>query len=546
MPQRPRFIQIAFSAQIASARESWPEDARALHNETAVHAERLGLSGAAMLVNGQLVGVIEGPRVPAEGLYMMLRGSARLRGLDVVAKIKCDERAFAAWSFGLAARVESSSETAGRVAMLTRIVGSDRALRPADFFRYAASPCVDGALAAPDRRHSGSRQVAIGGPNGLWSSAMLPHIAGKAGVRVGRVQVSDAQSPESRTLIEHVDVVSRRHGPVRVLCASLPPARCVSAALLVDRLALLVVMAAPSDAGALQGYIESWLAVAAGGKEVPRVLVVASSVSESLAQALEATRAKYELDLTVASAKLSDAEAVWQQVQAALDADGQAPETEAAPEQSPATDWMPSVEPLPAAPAAHAKNGAGAALPLMSLAVSDVKPGAAKAATASKAPGSTAAAAKPAATTVAQPAAKSAGAPAVAPAVMQALADATCLERLLAVEGCRNALVLRADPPEVLLSSRGEGEAVQEDQDDAAWLHQAARVAAQLAPGDAVEDILLYTSSRLQAFRPLAGTSGVYLSLSVDRSHAQSALAKIMLAEVVDAVDRALNDASAG
>ena len=452
-----------------------------------------GLTGLLVVSGAQYLQALEGPSQVVHALYERIGADARHSDINLLALGAIKHRAFPIWSMGLMTRTEPESAAAERAAVLKQRLAEDPNVRPDDFFRCMVTP---GVSTGSDTR---SRQQAVMGvaftsPNGLWSAAVLQHIAGHSLVRTGRTHVADALDPGNRTLVEYVDLEAPDAGQIRAFSLTRDPAQCIPLAPLMDRLDLLVLMLASSDLSEYESYLASWIALPQVQNARPHLLIVSALPAERIEGIVRAVQSTTGFEVSSARLKLGDAEAVWNATQDAL----RELAARRLAQSAEVAEAAASVD-VPAWP----ENDTGL-----------IEPGA------------------PATPEEPEDLAHSSAAPSRRQLLCEAARVSGCLQQLLALDGSLQALLLETDPPGLLAREPHSKVDANHAVAAAEFLMHKRLLVQRLGLGESTEDIAVTTSTHLHLYRPLQQWPTVFLSVTLDRDRALIASVRLKMREI--------------
>lgn len=518
---RVRLVYASRSRATAS-NEDRAADVRGILAQAVEHNAGLGITGLLLAANGHYLQVLEGPRVAVEALFERIQKDTRHEDLSILLNCGIEAAIFPVWSMGLVERSEPENVTAERVRALRLRLAEDAGVSPADFFRLMLAPSNipfvprtppnDTGVRAPPRREP-IYSVAFASRTGMWSAAVLQHVAAKSMLRLGRTLVTNLAGPARRTLIEYLDTDLPDSVPLRALSLQGEVSDCAPLALLVERMSLLVFMLTPSEFEQFVPYARAWLALPQVLACRPKVLVLAGLPAERLRPVLDDLGRHTGLEITSANLKLSDAAAVWNAVQFAL------------PGRS--ADHVLAVEPAQAAPAST--NDA-----FVSPHVSAPDTVATQ-----EAPDPWVLSSVFGEHFATQPAPLSVqgdDAP-QADRLAHMLADSGCLQELLGLEGALYAAVLDTGEPRPILCAPESDEVVQASFDDAMLLRAKCRLVRSLDADEIVEDIVLTTALLQKVFRPLRKQPSLFLAVTLKHGGVGLAAVRIKLHDVASALD---------
>ena len=495
-------------------------DLRDIHSSAVEFNQAHGISGLLIVANGHFLQVLEGPQAATDELFERISRDTRHRDVALLSRVEIHARSFGTWSMGLVERVESEALTTARFALLRDRLAHDPEVEAADFCRLVLAPSVNKArsLRVPQRPHREPiPTAAFVSSSGLWSAAMLQHVSSTTMRRTGRTSVFDPDDPARRTLIEYIDVEQRETGPLRVLSLAVEPAAFGSVAPLMEQLSLLVFTMASSDVDEFTSYVESWLKVPQVLAAAPRVLVLAGLPTDRFAQMLGTLSAGTTLTIDFASVRLSDSAAVWAAAQRPLEG-LRATRSSIAEARLWASNTQYETLPGKFDPA-PARPRAAAPFPVRRAEGFEVPP-----------PVAFSTAITPAAEVAVALEATVTRSTAIADAV----ATAGCLRKLLALEGALSASLIDADRREVLLTLDRPGTAPHSlVDDDVHFLNLKRNLTLSLASDESIEDIAVTTRFRLDIYRALPGRPHLFLAMKLDREHAQLAVARLRLQDIV-------------
>lgn len=512
----------ASRSKASASNQDRAADIRDILARAAEHNAGVGITGLLLAANGHYLQVLEGPRVAVEALFENIQKDSRHEDLSILLSCGIEAAIFPEWSMGLVERSEPEKVTAERVRALRLRLAEDAAVSPADFFRLMLVPSnvpyvprtppgATGPRAQPRREPICS--VAFASRTGMWSAAVLQHVAAKSMLRLGRTLVTNPAGPAHRTLIEYLDTDLPDSVPLRALSLHGEVSDCAPLALLVERMSLLVFMLTPSDFEQFVPYARAWLALPQVLACRPKVLVLAGLPAERVRPVLDELGAHTDLEITSVNLKLSDAAAVWNAVQFAL------PGRRA--------DHVLAVEPAQSAPASTNDTFV---LPLASAPDTVETHEAADAWILTSVFGEHSAI---------QPAPVSVwgdDAP-QADRLAHVLADSGCLQELLGLDGALYAAVLDTAKPQPVLCAPETDEVAQASFDDAALLGAKCRLVRSLDADEIVEDIVLTTGLLQKVFRPLRKRPSVFLAITLRHGGIGLAAVRIKLHDVASALD---------
>lgn len=494
-------------------------DLRDIRSAAAEFNQAHGISGLLIVANGHFLQVLEGPQAATDKLFERISQDTRHRDVALLSRIEIHARSFGTWSMGLVERVEAEALTIARFALLRDRLARDPEVDAADFCRLLLAPSVNKArsLRVPTRLHREPvPTAAFVSPSGLWSAAMLQHVSSTTMRRTGRTSVFDPDDPARRTLIEYIDVEQRGTGPLRVLSLAVEPAAFGSVAPLMEQLSLLVFTMASSDVEAFTSYVGSWLNVPQVLAAAPRVLVLAGLPKDRCGQMLETLAAGTTLTIDFACVRLSDSAAVWAAAQKPLEGLRAARSSVAE-----ARLWASNTqyETLPGKfDPAPARHRAATLFPVRRLeGFKAAEPVAYSPATTPAAVSAVALEATVARSTV----------------IAEAVAKAGSLQKLLGLEGAVSVSLIDADRREVLLTLDRPGTAPH-SLDDMHFLSLKRNLITSVARDESIEDIAVTTRLRLDIYRALPRRPHLFLAVKLDREHAQLAVARLRLQDIVD------------
>jgi Sensors of blue-light using FAD len=515
---REELVRLVYASRsrASASDEERAADVRSILTQARQSNLRLGITGLLLAANGHYLQVLEGPRVAVDALFGRIQKDARHGGVSLLLRTICDAPIFPAWTMGLIERSEPESVTAERMLALRQRLSEDADVSVADFFRLMLVPSANpsasqGKLTRASPRTEASRdavsRVAFASPTAMWSAAVLQYAASQSMLRMGRTSVTDPAGPAGRTLIEYLDIDAPGIGPLRALSLIGDAASCAPLALLVERLSVLVFMLTPSDFEQFVPYVRAWLALPQVAASRPHVLILAGLSAERVQPVVEAVRAGTELTVTSASVKLSNAGAVWREVQAAL--------LDASARQAPEAAHAHDAELL-----SHARN--------LDL---DLTQAASAAVPTNRAP---------AAATVPEPGHTSAVQPAdVAPSsdLAAMLADSGCLQELLGLPGVLYAAVLDTNDPRALLCAPESEAARRASLNDTEFLCAKLQLVRKLNAAEITEDIVLTTRSQLQVFRSVRKRPTLFLAVTLGVGQIEMAAVRMKLRDLEAALD---------
>lgn len=480
----------ASRGRASASDEGRAADVQSILNQAREHNSGLGITGLLLAANGHYLQVLEGPRAAVESLFERIQNDTRHDNVSVLLSANIEAAIFPAWSMWLVERSEPENVTADRVRALRLRLSEDAAVSPADFFRLMLAPS-NGPLVPrlrcskahpPDAPCKSISSVAFASRTGMWSAAVLQHVAAKSMLRLGRTSVTNPADPTRRTLIEYLDTELPERGPLRALSLHGEVSDCAPLALLVERLSLLVFMLTPSDLEQFVPYARAWLALPQVLASRPKVLILAGLPAERMQPVADELGAHLELEIISANVKLSDAAAVWRTVQSALPNRVAAQGLSAAPVSTGALDERPAAE------TALVSAAQGGAAPHEN-------------------------------------------------ALEHMLADSACLQELLGLEGALYAAVLDTEEARLVLCAPHSEAAEQAAFDDAAFLRAKRRLVRSLDADEFVEDIVLTTALFLKVFRPLRKRPTLFLAVTLASGGVGLAAVRIKLQDVESALD---------
>jgi Sensors of blue-light using FAD len=504
-------MRLAYTSRSNAAPAQREAQARAIAERASAHNAQHGITGLLALVSGRYLQILEGPANAVEALFARIRADTRHSEVSLLLCAPIDDTLFADWSMGLIDRTEAADVTTARAVAIQQRLADDHEISATDFLRWMFAPSANPPTERSIKRQDSITRIAFASPGGVWNAAVLQHLASDKHVRVGRSQVADARTPESRALLEYADLDIDHVGSVRALSMSRDPATCPLMAPMLEGLSLLVFLLGPSEFDQFTTYFCSWIRLPQIQAAQPRLLLLTSLSAERSQGVMEMIRSHTQLPATAVRVKLSEPDSVWAATCKSL------PDVEAAIAAKAARDSAP-VKPSPASTPtpASARTPTPTSTPTTAVAVA-----VAVAVTAPASPSSR----------KRKPAADKLG------PLRVALADSACLEDMLVMEGAIEAAVLWVPTAAVLLfKSHTEAGDEAQMQGHAQFLQAKHKLVQKLLADDQEEEIIVVTRDRLHLFRCLAAHPNAVLAVTLNRSQAQLGAAKLRLQEVQEAL----------
>jgi Sensors of blue-light using FAD len=501
-------MRLAYTSRSNATPAQREAQARAIAERASEHNAQHGITGLLALVSGRYLQILEGPANAVEALFARIRADTRHSEVSLLLCAPIEATMFADWSMGLIDRTEAADVTTARAVAIQQRLADDHEISATDFLRWMFAPSANPPTERSIKRQDSVTRIAFASPGGVWNAAVLQHLASDKHVRVGRSQVADARTPESRALLEYADLDIDHVGSVRALSMSRDPATCPLMAPMLEGLSLLVFLLGPSEFDQFTAYFCSWIRLPQIQAAQPRLLLLTSLSAERSQSVMEMIRAHTQLPASAVRVKLSEPDSVWAATCKSL------PDVEAPAEAKTARDTSPvrpspASTPTPTPTPASARTPAPTAVAVAGAVVAPVSPSSRKR----------------------KPVADKLG------PLRVALAESACLEDLLAIEGASEAAVLWVPTAAVLLfkSSTDLGNEAQM-QGHAQFLQAKHKLVQKLLANDQEEEIIVVTRDRLHLFRCLAAQPSAVLAVTLNRNQAQLGAAKLRLQEVQEAL----------
>jgi Sensors of blue-light using FAD len=472
-PPSPPLLRVIYSSRSTAAPAQRPQQVNDILAQARSFNAAHGITGLLTVCKDEYLQLLDGPAEAVTSLLERIQRDSRHSDVDVLARCPADAPVFAHWSMALVERYEPDRRRANRLQALRARLAADPGVRPADFFRFMLAPGDSSRGDAPGAR---TADVVFCSPSGLWGPAVLARVINNSTVRTGRTVIAPPSAePTERTLIEYADTIVPGYGPVRAIAM---PGTVVGQPMLlplIDRLALVVLLLAPSDMPGLGAHLRHWTMIAQQRGSQPDFLVVSSVAAERIERSLAALEPA-AASVHVLSLKLSAAAAIWEAASNHLrDMLARQPRVPLPPSEpelppplsSPATEMPPEPEPT--------------------------------------------------------------AAPEIEPDPMARL-----LQRLMSIDGTRYAAVVELGSPWRLIASAPDGDPWPDLDGTLEFLRLKQDVLHRLSSDDAAEELAITTSTHFVLMRPLAaGNDKQFALLTLDRNAAHLGAARMQMQQAL-------------
>jgi hypothetical protein len=300
-------LRVIYSSRSTAAPDRRPQQVSDILEQARVFNQAHGITGLLTVCKDEYLQLLDGPADAVEALLERIQRDSRHQAVDVLARHEAKAPVFAHWSMALVERFEPERQRADRMQTLRARLAADPGVRPADFFRFMLAP---GDSRRGDASGERTADVVFCSPSGLWGPAVLTRVINNSTVRTGRTVLTPSAQQAERTLVEYADAIVPGYGPVRAIAM---PGTAVAQPMLlplIDRLALVVLLLAPSDMPGLGEHLRHWTAIAAQRHSQPDFLVVSSVAAERIEKSIAALKPAVA-SLHILSLKLSAAAAIW-------------------------------------------------------------------------------------------------------------------------------------------------------------------------------------------------------------------------------------------
>jgi Sensors of blue-light using FAD len=468
----PPLLRVIYFSRSTAAADRRPQQVSDILAQARAFNAAHGITGLLTVCKDEYLQLLDGPADAVEALLARIQRDSRHHAVDVLARHDAQAPVFAHWSMALAERFEPERQRADRMQALRARMAADPGVRPADFFRFMLAPGDSRRGDAHGEQRTAD--VVFCSPSGLWGPAVLTRVINNSSVRTGRTVLTPSAQQAERTLIEYADALVPGYGPVRAIAV---PGTAVGQPMLlplIDRLALVVLLLAPSDMPGLGEHLRHWTAIAAQRDSQPDFLVVSSVVAERIEKSIAALK-PVAASLHILSLKLSAAAAIWDAARDHLrEMRLRPPPASSAPDPS-AAQPEPEHEPAPA------------------------------------------------------PAPKPAHEPQAQPGPVEHL-----LHKLMAIDGTQHAALVDLGPPQRVIASAPGGTAWPGLEAALEFLQLKQALLQRLVSDDAAEELAVTTSTQFLLLRPLAARHPTrFAVLALDRSAAQLGAARLQMQQVL-------------
>ncbi len=237
-----------------------------------------GVSGLLTVCDGHYLQWLDGPAGPVGDLYDRICADRRHTEVELLSLKAVPEPAFSDWSLGLVERAETSASFQARVWAMKQWLATDSTATPADFFRWLLTPAATQYTGVRDQKVN---DVLVISPGGLWARGVVEQLAADSSTRISRTSIQSPEHGALPTPFEYADGSLAGVGLVRVISAPSHELGLSALLTLISDLALVVLLLAPSDIGALR---EPAFAAALGNllRRARSVLVLSSAGPERL------------------------------------------------------------------------------------------------------------------------------------------------------------------------------------------------------------------------------------------------------------------------
>lgn len=307
-PPSPPLLRVIYSSRSTAAPALRPQQVADILAQARSFNQAHGITGLLTVCKDEYLQLLDGPAEAVTSLLERIQRDSRHSDVDVLARCPADAPVFAHWSMALVERHEPDRRRDNRLQALRARLAADPGVRPADFFRFMLAPGDSSRGDAPGAR---TADVVFCSPSGLWGPAVLARVINNSTVRTGRTVLTPSAGQTERMLVEYTDAIVPGYGPVRAIAM---PGTVVGQPMLlplIDRLALVVLLLAPSDMPGLGDHLRQWTAIAQQRGSQPDFLVVSSVAAERIEKSLAALEPA-AASVHILSLKLSAAAAIWE------------------------------------------------------------------------------------------------------------------------------------------------------------------------------------------------------------------------------------------
>ena len=287
------------------------------------------ITGVLAAVAGHFLQMLEGPAEAVDALVARIRSDRRHDEFKVLLRTAVSTRLFPNWSMVGVERKDIAPYADGRLQKTVYDVASSSDASASDFFRLICSPGVHAASRPAPGRGSFAGNVVFASPSGIWSAAMLQHLACGAGVSLGRATLSDPTNSQRLTLVEYADLMLQPaplHAPcglqgrrVRAFALTGEGMKCPLASLLVDRPAVVTILLSASDIAGFPSNVEHIFSEETGWARQSAILVVCNAPPAELTNIVARLKGLADGSVMSLPTRVSDAATIWPTVVATIE-----------------------------------------------------------------------------------------------------------------------------------------------------------------------------------------------------------------------------------